>query len=297
MTAYIRTMITLFQQRDFGEKINATFTFIGREFKPFGTALLYIVGPLALATGIASGVYQSNMLAITRGQGSELPFETLARIFSPAYFLLVLFSILSNILVNLTTYSYMKLYHERSGGPIGVSELWAEIQRHIVASLLFSFISFVAIVAASMFFLIPGLYIGVVLSLGLAVLVFEETDFGATWSRCFQLIRDKWWSTFGLIMIMFIILMISSLVFSIPAGIVSMLVSMKLVPDMPTIVTIITNTLSTVGSTLMTAMLAIALGFQYTNLVERNHGTGLLSAIDSIGSSRSRPNTADEGEF
>ncbi|OIN57718.1 hypothetical protein [Arsenicibacter rosenii] len=290
-------MITLFQQRDFGEKINATFTFIGREFKPFITSLLYIVGPLALATGITAGIYQSNILALNRSQGSELPFDTLARVFSPAYFLMVFFSILSNILVNLTTYSYMKLYHERSGGVLSVSDVWDEVRRHIVASLLFSFISFVAIAVASVFFLIPGLYVGVALSLGIVVLVFEETDFGATWSRCFQLIRDKWWSTFGLILIMFIIVMISNLVFSIPAGIVSMLVSMKLVPDMPSIVTIMTNTLSTVGSTLMTALLAMALGFQYTNLVERHHGTGLLSAIDSIGSSQNRPNSADEGEF
>ncbi|WP_332368767.1 hypothetical protein [Spirosoma telluris] len=55
-------MIQLFQQRDFGDKINVTFQYITQNFRSLSLALLYIVGPVALLAGIASGVFQSNML-------------------------------------------------------------------------------------------------------------------------------------------------------------------------------------------------------------------------------------------
>lgn len=55
-------MIDLFEQRDFGNKINATFQYVIQNMRSLGLALLYIVGPVALLAGIASGVMQSNML-------------------------------------------------------------------------------------------------------------------------------------------------------------------------------------------------------------------------------------------
>jgi len=200
-------------------------------------------------------------------------------------------------MVSLTTYSHLKLYHQTGGGPVTVADVWAETQRHIGRSILFSLASFVVIIAGFVIFLIPGIYVAIVLSLGIAILVFEDADFGVTWSRCFQLIRDKWWSTFGLIIIMAIIVSIANLVFAIPAGVVNLLVTMKLVPDMPSFVTVLTNTISTIGGSLLSSLLSIAVSFQYFNLVERQQGTGLFSAIDSIGQSPAKPTTQDEGEY
>lgn len=288
--------MNLFQQRDFGEKINAAFTYVGQQFRSLGTALLYIVGPVAIIAGITSGVYQSNILKM--GQlNSASPFENLATIFSPAYFLLIIFSMLANLMVGLTTYSHLKLYHQTSGGAISVSDVWNEVQRHIGRAFLFSLASTVVIIAGICIFLIPGFYMAVVLSLGMAIIVFEDAEFGTTWNRSFQLIRDKWWSTCGLIFVMAIIVSITNLVFAIPAGIVQALVSMKVVPNMPSFVTILTNALNTIGATLLYSLLYLGLGFQYTNLVERQEGTGLFSAIDSIGTSPAKPSAQDEGEF
>ncbi|GAB4047201.1 hypothetical protein [Spirosoma litoris] len=308
-------MIQLFQQRDFGDKINVTFQYITQNFRSLALALVYIVGPVALLAGIATGVFQSNMLNLgemaKRGDiDSDSPFGAgyamALSVFSPAFWFTMIFTLLAILVVSLVTYAHMKVYARKTqqnaligSGPVDISvtEVWEEMQpligRGIVISVLSSIIAF----AATLFFVIPGIYVGIVLSLGLVVTTFEGTDFGQTWNRCFALIRDKWWSTLGIIFVMGIISGVIGLIFTLPAGILSFLVTAKLLPDMSGFWLILGNVVATVGSTLLRSIIYVALGFQYTNLVERQEGRGLQSAIDSIGTSTSQPRASDEGSF
>lgn len=308
-------MIQLFQQRDFGDKINVTFQYITQNFRSLGLALLYIVGPVALLAGIASGVFQSNMLNLgemaKKGDlDTDNPFGAgyamMLSFFSPAFWFTMLFTLLAILVVSLVTYAHMKVYARKTGQnslapsqpvDISVTEVWEEMQpligRSIIISVLGSIITFVA----ALFFFIPGIYVGIVMSLALAVTTFEGTDFGQTWNRCFALIRDKWWSTFGLIFVMGIISGVVGLLFTLPAGILSFLITAKLLPDMSGFWLVLGNVVATVGSTLLRSMIYVAVGFQYTNLVERQEGRGLLSAIDSIGTVPTQPRASDEGTF
>lgn len=295
-------MIQLFKQRDFGDKINATFQYVSQNFRSFSLALLYIVGPVAVLAGIASGVMQSNMLKLvgeSANANTKNPFyafQMLGFFTSPTFWLTMLFSVLANAAVILTTYAHMKLYERTNGGEVSVADVWAEVQpaigRVIIISLLVSIITGVAMV----FLIIPGIYVGVVLSLALAVTSFEGTGFGETWDRCFKLIRDKWWSTFGLIIVMAIIVGIVGLIFAIPTAIIGFFIGAKMLPDVSTAWLVVGNVIALVGRTLLNAIIYLAIGFQYTNLVERQEGRGLISAIDSIGAS-AQPRTPNEGEY
>lgn len=297
-------MLNLFQQRDFGTKINATFQYITQNFKSLGLALLYIVGPLALVTGIASGVMQSNMLAtigsVTTQNDPSNPLaglRMLQNIFSPAYWVALFFGLLTALAVNLVTYAHMKLYAEKNGADSTVSEVWAATQPLIGRGIIITVLGSIITVVGMFVFLIPGIYVAVVLSLALAVTTFEGTDFGQTWNRCFKLIRDKWWSTFGLLLVMSILSGILSLVFGIPSGIVAFLVAGKMLPSVPTFWLVLTTIISSVGGTLLQALIYVAIAFQYTNLVERQEGRGLISAIDSIGTTPTKTRLDDEGEY
>ena len=296
-------MLNLFQQRDFGTKINATFQYITQNFKSLGLALLYIVGPLALLTGIASGIVQSNMLAIV-GPASKAdptdPFAALRmlqNIFSPAYWVALVFGLLTALAVNLVTYAHMKLYAEKNGADSTVGEVWQATQPLIGRGLIITMLGTIITVVAMAFFVIPGIYVAVVLSLSLAVTTFEGTDFGQTWNRCFKLIRDKWWSTFGLLIVMAIVSFILGLIFNIPAGVVGFLVAAKLLPSAPTFWLTLTTIISSVGGTILRSLICVALAFQYTNLVERQEGRGLISAIDSIGTAPTKLRREDEGDY
>ncbi|MBC7570881.1 MAG: hypothetical protein H7319_14270 [Spirosoma sp.] len=297
-------MLNLFQQRDFGTKINATFQYITQNFRSLGLALLYIVGPLALLTGIASGIVQSNMLATIGSATAQTdPSDPLAglrmlqNIFSPAYWVALFFGLITALAVNLVTYAHMKLYAEKNGADSTVGEIWEATQPLIGRGLIITVLGTIITVVAMFFFLIPGIYVAVVLSLSLAVTTFEGTDFSQTWNRCFKLIRDKWWSTFGLLIIVAIISAILGLIFNIPAGVVGFLAAAKLLPSASTFWLVLTTIISSVGGTMLRAMICVALAFQYTNLVERQEGRGLISAIDSIGTTPTKPRLDDEGEY
>ena len=306
-------MITLFQQRDFGDKINVTFQYISQNFRSLGLALLYIVGPVALIAGIASGVMQSKFIDLGNtmkdADVDSNPFAALQifqAVFSPAFWLTIFFSLLAILVVSLATYAHMKVYARKTGQTmvnpsevvdISVAEVWDEMQPLIGRGIIISVLSSIIAGVATLFFIIPGLYVAIVLSLGLVVTSFENTDFGQTWNRCFVLIRDKWWSTFGLIFVMGIISGVIGLLFTLPAGIFSFLITSKLLPDVSGFWLILGNVISAVGSTLLRCIIYVAVGFQYTNLVERQEGRGLLSAIDSIGTSPTQPRDTDEGTF
>lgn len=293
-------MTQLFQQRDFGDKINATFTYLTQQFRSLSMALLYIAGPVALASGIMSGIIQSNILEFSRPTDEGASFKVIGlagMFFSPVFWLTVLASVLANLMVALITYAHMKLYERTKGGPVNVADVWTEVQpvigRGLIISVLGSIITFIGF----LFFFIPGIYVAVVFSLALAVTSFEGTDFGQTWDRCFKLIREKWWSTFGLLIVMGIIVGIMGLLFSMPSTIISGLVAADLLPDLSRVWVVVANVISTVGQALLNSLIFIAIGFQYTNLVERQEGRGLLSAIDSIGTSPAQPRANDEGDF
>lgn len=310
-------MIQLFQQRDFGNKINATFQYVTQNFNSLALTMLYIVGPVALVAGIASGIMQSNMLDFTRAASDPdavdnpmLAFQAFRYIASPAFALAIVFSLLAVLAVSLATYAHMKVYARKTGqgqalanqilsGPVDISvaEVWEEVQSFIGRAIVIGVLSGIVTFVATLFFVIPGIYVGIVLSLALVVTCFEGTDFGQTWNRCFVLIRDKWWSTLGLLIVMGIISGIIGLIFTLPAGIIGFLTGAKLVPGVTNFWVVLGNVVATVGGTLLRSLVYIAIGFQYTNLVERQEGRGLLSAIDSIGTTPTQPRASDEGSF
>ncbi|MBD2751888.1 hypothetical protein [Spirosoma validum] len=296
-------MIRLFQQRDFGNKINATFQYIIENFRSLGLSLLYIVGPVALVAGIATGVVQSNMMRLigesanAKTDNPFYAFQMLGFFASPSFWLAMFFSLMANLAVILTTYAHMKVYDRADGREITVPDVWAEVQPVIGRGILISILNSIIIGFGILFFVIPGLYLAVALSLSLAVMSFEETDFGSTWTRCFQLIRDKWWSTFGLIFVMSLIVGLIGLVFAVPTAVIAFLTSAKMLPDVSVVWLVLGNVINLVGKTILNVVIYTAVGFQYTNLVERQEGRGMISAIDSIGTTPTQPRSTDDETY
>ncbi len=311
-------MIMLYQRRDFGEKINATINYVTQNFRSFGTAILYIGGPAALLTGIASGIMQSSIFDLSKSANRDPGnvFAAFSGIFSGSFLFVVVFGVIAQSLISLAAYTHLKLYHQRtkqgsfvglagSGQPvvpaITVAEVWADMQPNIGRVVITSLLVGLATFAAALLLLIPGIYVGIVLSLALPVTIFEGSDFGTTWSRCFQLIKEKWWSTLGLLFVMAMLVGVVSFIFTAPAAVLGFMIGAKLMPGVPTTIIVVAQAFATVGQYLLYSILYVGLGFQYFNLVERQEGTGLLSEIDSIGAATSPPlptqTRPDEGAY
>ena len=294
-------MNSLYRKRDFGEKINAVFQYIGLHFRSLLMALLYIVGPVAIATAIASSVTMTNVLQATADAQADPdnPYAGLmmmGRVFSPAYWLTLFFSILTNVAVVLTTNAHV--HRTESGQSVAVADLWEDLRPLIGRMIGFTLLMSIITLVGCTLLLLPGLYIGVVLSTGFAITYFEKSSFGATWTRCFSLIRDNWWSTFGYLLVMLIIVVIIGLVFTLPSGLFGFMSAAKLLPGsgLP-LWLIIANTIGLIGRALINSILYLAVAFQYGNLVEQSENVSLYSAINTIGTAPTKPRATDEGEF
>ena len=299
-------MIIFEQRRDFGEKLNATFAFVTEHIRALGLSLLYIVGPVALVSGIISGYAQSTMLGTVGQPGNPNDiFRMYSNLLSVPMAVGTVLALVAYVLANIVTFSYIRLYRERRNGErIEVGQVWEETQRYIGSGVFLAIASGFIIGFGMILLIIPGIYVTVVLTLAPAILVFEGKDVWQSISRSFKLITDKWWSTAGLLFVVSIVVSIVGLVFTLPAGILGGLFGAGVVKDI-SVLTIITQALASVGGAVLQGISSAAIAFQYFNLVELKEGSGLMNQIDSIGqmppvpgAGAARPyNREEEGEY
>ncbi len=278
----------LYEQRDFGEKINATFTFLRDNFVPLGKSLLYIAGPAMLLVGVVSALSVSGIL-FNHGEMTE---EGLMVALGGNGFA-GLMTALSIPLVIGVVYGYLKLYLDREeGAEISVSEVWAEVKKYYLPLLLSVVVTTILFFIGLMFLIIPGFLLMAALSFIFILQVKEKLSFGEAFSRCFTLVSDHYLSTLGLLLVMLILQSILTSVFNLPvliftgagaflssSGDFDMENSSALVQAL----FIILQVISTLGSQFMYAITLVAIAFQYGNLVEKKEAAGLMQEVQSIG--------------
>lgn len=290
------------QQRDFGKKISATFEFIGAHWRPLGKVLLYLAVPLALLQGILGAVMQSQVMGTIRQAmyGPEVGSSVFSRqatmyseLFqSPLYLLNFVISMAFHTVLILSVYGYLYycVYPTEAGGPVTVSEVWGLVKRRFVGTF-FSLIGITILIALGFILLfIPGLYLGIVLSLFFAVKTLEDTGFVTTISRCLSLTSGKWWSTFGLLFIMLLIVYFLFLGVGMFTALFGGLRSLLLSPgtgSSPFLMII--SAFTSFITLLVYPLVLLAMAFQYFNLVERKEGVGLRLLVDKLGQPATLP--------
>lgn len=278
-------MILLYQQRDFGEKINATFQYIVQQFRSLALSLLYIAGPVVLVAGIASGLGESSV------RGNVFGLLTRASLVSGVAYLLAFW------LVPLVTYSHVKIYGETGGGPVRVGAVWQEVRRAFGRAVIALLLYGTLYIVGSFIFFLPGVFFAVTLSPMLSIVVLEEAGAGAAFSRSFILIQDNWWSTFGLLIVMgFVYLSLLSLIF-IPTMLWNIVKSMFQLPPLPPLALAFLGAFTVLALLLFLVVVVLAVGFQYFNLVEKREHVGLSARIESIGETISESQLAEDEEL
>lgn len=316
------------QEREFGQKISAAFDFIRVHWRPLGRVLLYTVLPAALLHGLLNSALQITMWgklttpAAAGLAGTQARLNNLSgMVGSPLYWLNILLSLAFVSLLVLSVYGYvLGCLHgvaapssSSSGGTnslppaggVSVVEVWAVIRREFVSTC-FSIFGIYFLIGAGFFFLVlPGLYLSIMLSLFFIVKLVEGTGFRATVSRCRQLIRGKWWSTFGLIVVMGLLVwglfILVGIVTTLLGGGAALLGRGGAALQSPVFV-IVANTLGTGVTLLFYPPLLLVLAFQYFNLVERQEGVGLRSLVGQLGQTAPTARDAsyrasEEGEY
>ena len=275
--------IVLLQERDFGQKMNVSFEFVSKNFAPLLKALLFIAGPAALLAGIANGIFQSRLLNVPTLANPKLNFS---QYFVLEYLFVIIFSVVTYFLAYATVSSFVTLYEERgSSVDITPGTVWTKLTENISSSLGALVISFILTLIGTLFFIIPGIYLGIALQFFMMITIREKLSAVDALKKSQKLIKDKWWSTFGLMMIMSMVAGVISIVFQLPVLITTIFSTLGLAKEWANMKAwmIIANAVSILGSSIVQALVWIALAFQYYNLVERQTGSGLLNEIESLG--------------
>lgn len=330
------------RERSFSQKIEASFDFIRAHATPLARVLITLVLPLALLTGIGLGLMQGEILSSVGSMARRSRLggysDSLPEVFtSPSLWLTLLGGALLFAVLHLVVYGYVVLQAERTRPePVTPAEVWQLVKARLLG-LIGSYLGLVALFVLSMivigmamglisaFFgavlgaawagiiMILGLYavmgyVMVALSLYFVVWLRERRGFFGSIKRCFELIWGKWWSTFGLLMVMFVMMW---LILLLMMGALSLLglPFAELMSGRVTEISPLTRVLFIVYSGLQTLLslafyplLMIAISFQYFNLVERRDGEGTRLLLDSLGQAAPaaapmslRPD--DEGEY
>jgi hypothetical protein len=315
--------------RDFSRKLNATIEFIRQNIKPLTKSLLYIAGPSVLVGSVMAVLFVGEFFSLN--PFAQADPNTLTESFSSASFwlqmlLMVVFILISFVVSVAVINTYMVLYDEKKSNLIEVSEVWERVQKifwsYLGATIIFTFlflvvyismlipVILVARVSAVLIFFGILFVIGVLAfltvsaSLTFFIQSYENKSFTNAVVRSYRLVNKsgKWWSTFGLIMVLNIIAAIISYIFLIPYYAVSFVTTFHNISETSSVapsqgfvvITVVFFSIYYMLQMILYALPNVGIAFQYFNLVELLEAKGLMNRIDSIGKEAEEPQRPEE---
>ncbi len=267
--------------RDIGEVLTDTFQYIRLHYSTLGKGLIFFVMPfyiiqIVLVDDMSQNIFQAI-------GNSEAEAQALSSIFSRKYFLSLLMSVLGTSMLSVITFKHVQL--TSNNREADSSNLIDNVVPNVLSFIaLYSLISF-ALVFSVFAFILPALFLGIQWSLAPAALLIEEQGVFKALSRSWELVKDYWWVTFGLLILMFIITTVATYVFVIPTAILSVIISSIGTEGDSGIFSLLYTFIlgaTTVISSLLYSIMQIAISLHFFNLVERKEGGALRSKIESL---------------
>lgn len=285
--------ISLEKERDLGEIITDTFSFIRLQFKDLSQVFMQTILPILLLS-VAAGVYyqyasqdlfgdsffsENSFKLFTNIGGLLLPF--LVYIFSALFFYVISYNAILGC---------MKSYQEF--GKIDLAFVKETIKSHFWSMTGLLIVASLMLALGFMLCIVPFFYIIVPVSIMFPILVFENKSVGDSINHAFQLIKENFWPTLGTIVVFFLISFLASGIFQLPIIVYSFIStitkleasSMNLETLAETDWVLLTLTaFGNLGSSIFSLVSIIVFGLIYYNLNEKQNLTGLAKDIDTIG--------------
>ncbi|MEN8119675.1 MAG: hypothetical protein ABFS35_04990 [Bacteroidota bacterium] len=273
------------QERDFNDLISNTVDFIKQEYKTLGKALLTYAGPFVLITAFLGAMYQNDLYSDPDTFNNNDPLKMLGNIYSTKYFLFMLGSIVSNVVLLSVVYSYVLLYVTKGKDGFEQEEISGLVIKNFVPVLLMIFVMSFMIGFGFIFLFVPGIYLAVVFSLVIYAKFAEDLSFGNAMSRSMYLIKDYWWFTFGVLIVVYIIAFVSGSIFLLPQVALSRFYTISMQAgdfEGTSMLFTIISAIGTFASTLLYSIVYITLTFHYYSQVEKKEKPNLMNKIDDI---------------
>ncbi len=305
--------------RDFSKKINTTFEFLRQNFKPLFKAILFLAGPPILIASLLIGTFLTEFIGLSQGAAlNPQNAEYITTYFTSVTFwlqliLMFVFLIVSSVVAVATVNSYIILYGEKKTSNIEVSEVWDRVRAtfwmylgNMILFMILGILAYILLIipivllaAISPFLIFLGfififgaiIYLFFSVSLTFFIRDYEKIGFFESIGRSFRLVQGKWWSTFGLITVLYLIMVTVSYLFMIPMYVSTLISTLHNIsgnqftePSSGSqIFTIVSFALYYLAQMFLSSLPNIGIAFQYFNLVELKEAKGLLSQLETIG--------------
>jgi hypothetical protein len=180
------------------------------------------------------------------------------------------------------------LYIEKGKDGFVLEEIWKFILKNFFKVLGATFLGGLVIGVGLVMCVLPGIYLGVSLSLMTIIILFEGKSIGESFSRSFKLTHYHWWWILLLFIVVYVIIYIVSMLFALPQMIFNFtyqLHSMGMyndVSDSVKYLMIAFTILSTFATSLLVGVFYTALTFEYYNIIEKKENPSLLQKIEEI---------------
>jgi hypothetical protein len=292
-------LIEFKKERDLGAIITDTFTFIRDNWKDYFLTVFKIIGPVLLvgaAILVFAMVSYSGTIQgmLTLEQSAPDPSDAIDSVFGMFGWLFLMFLVFGIVYTLLSEVSlfYVKSYIENDG-VVNFEEVKEQTYSNIWKFVGLGILAILMMIVGYALCFFPVIYISVVLSLAMPIMVFESKSIGDTISHSFTLIKGQWWNTFGVVIVIGILVSMLGFVFSIPS-LIYQLISMgvSISNEDPTAILgvlddpiyLILNLLAYFGKFLFYSVTLISSAFIYYDLNEQKNFTGTFEKIDNLGS-------------
>lgn len=266
--------------RDVGDILTDAFQYIRLHYKSLGTSLLYFVLPIYIVQFFLMRDYSNQLFGTLFSPESS----SLSDIFGWEYFLALFLSLLGSAVLAVVTIKHVALTEvDAEVTPEAILEnISPVIFKYLILFFLLGLILFIS----ALFFLIPAIFLGVKLCLSSSALILEDNSVGGALNRSWELTKEYWWNTFGVLIIMYVLTIAVTYALLIPVTILSILTldSGFIAANgglLENFFFVLTGVLTAVSSLIYT-VIYISICLQYYNLVERKEGTDLRSRIEGL---------------
>jgi len=281
--------------RDFGEIFGDIFLFMRLEAKPFFRSCLAICGVFMLLSAVLGGLVQSRYFALLTDTGllSSNFSQKVQGFFSMTYFLTVLFTIIAYVSIQVAVFCYIKAYIDNGNNSPGIDQVWKLFARRFLPLLLCNILITLMTVVGVLFCFVPGIYLWVVLSPLSMIMIFEEVGFGEAFNRCFNLIKENFWTSLLVYFVSTIIYYMAGAIFGGFISIIGAVLGYFTLKSFATSLGVLSSFVS-VFTLCFYLVPVMGIALNYFTLTEKKDGTGILQRINSIGEKTVKPDTSDE---
>ena len=211
--------------RSLGDMLSDTLKFLSTEWQPFFMTIVKLaIVPVLIA--IAAAIYflmQSNsfyggLLDLNSLDGGGI--EDINFNFSSILVPLAIFSfsyLIAYALVTVASLSYIKSYIKNKG-IINYEEIQNDAKTTFWSYVGLFFVVGIIVFIGTLFCFLPGIYFVVVLSLSIPIMIFQNSGVLDSINGAFTLIKDNWWETFGILIVVQILILIISFIVQLPVG-------------------------------------------------------------------------------